>query len=210
MYNATQSDSTHVGIVMIRPSVPSAFRLIHHPTYVYPYGTVRDVDKWTFLASGTFDLSTWERQDWSMVMCAGPFDLGVGESVPVSFAVAAGVGRQAFLANADAARDLLLTTVPREAPPARFALHANRPNPFESVTQFVFDLPERTAVRVAVYDVRGRLVRRLADRAFEAGVHTLSWDGRDDNGRRTPTGIYFCRVDAAGETAARKIVRLNE
>jgi hypothetical protein len=210
MYNATQSDSTHVGIVMIRPSVPSAFRLIHHPTYVYPYGTVRDVDKWTFLASGTFDLSTWERQDWSMVMCAGPFDLGVGESVPVSFAVAAGVGRQAFLANADAARDLLLTTVPREAPPARFALHANRPNPFESVTQLVFDLPERTAVRVAVYDVRGRLVRRLADRAFEAGVHTLSWDGRDDNGRRTPTGIYFCRVDAAGETAARKIVRLNE
>ena len=55
-------------------------------------------------------------------------------------------------------------------------------------------------VRVDVYDVRGRSVRRLVAGRSEAGSHSIPWDGKDDSGREVPQGIYF--VALAGETGA--------
>jgi parallel beta-helix repeat protein len=209
MMNRQQADSTHVGIVLVAPSSPSSFHLIHHPTYVNPYGNLRDVDKWTFLSDGVIDDSTWERQDWSMVMAAGPFDLGPSESVRVSFAIVAGAGRQAFLANAAAARILGTIDVPPDSPPARFAVHASHPNPFGEATHVSFDLPMRALVTAAIFDVQGRCVALLARRVFEPGRHSLEWSGRDDAGRRAPAGVYFYRVETPGAAAARKIVLLR-
>ncbi len=45
-----------------------------------------------------------------------------------------------------------------------------------------------------IYDLAGREVRRLADRAFAAGPHELRWDGADDQGRRLARGVYFVRL----------------
>ncbi len=49
-------------------------------------------------------------------------------------------------------------------------------------------------VEVKIFDVSGRLVRRLAERRFKAGDHTLVWDGTDDAGHRMPRGVYFTRL----------------
>jgi agmatine/peptidylarginine deiminase len=80
------------------------------------------------------------------------------------------------------------------------------PNPFRDRTRFRFELrfPER--VELAVYDVRGRLVRRLVDGERPAGMTEIDWDGRDDSGRRVAAGVYWFRLRAAGLRHARPVV----
>ena len=65
---------------------------------------------------------------------------------------------------------------------------------------------ESGPVDLALFDLRGRLVRRLAARDFPAGEHTLHWDGRDTNGREVANGLYFVRVVMSGETHTSKTV----
>lgn len=82
------------------------------------------------------------------------------------------------------------------AVPDDFVLYPNYPNPFNNSTQFRIHLPERMHVTIDICAVNGRLVRHLADEAYESGFHTLSWDGRDDRGKELPTGIYLCRINS--------------
>jgi hypothetical protein len=58
---------------------------------------------------------------------------------------------------------------------------------------------------IALYDARGRRVRSIAEGGFPAGVHDAAWDGLDAAGRPVPSGIYFLRVEAPGNTTVRKI-----
>jgi flagellar hook assembly protein FlgD len=46
-------------------------------------------------------------------------------------------------------------------------------------------------VALKVYDVSGRVVRTLIDRAVEPGAHAIAWDGTSDNGTRASSGVYF-------------------
>jgi hypothetical protein len=89
------------------------------------------------------------------------------------------------------------------------ALLKAAPNPFTGVTDIRFTIPEAGPVRVAVHDVRGRLVRVLEDGVRTAGECRLSWDGTDSGGRRLAPGLYFARVKAAGEKATGRLVLLR-
>jgi flagellar hook assembly protein FlgD len=59
---------------------------------------------------------------------------------------------------------------------------------------------------VTLFDVRGRLVRRIADGSYEAGLQSAVWDGRDGEGRRVAAGLYFLRAKSAGEERTLKLV----
>jgi len=97
-----------------------------------------------------------------------------------------------------------------EGPALSFRLLPGVPNPFRARTALRFDLPRRAHVSLRVYDVAGRLARRLLDgSALEAGRHEAAWDGLDDAGRPTEAGLYFCRLEADALGATRRIVRTN-
>jgi hypothetical protein len=81
------------------------------------------------------------------------------------------------------------------------------PNPFRGNTVIAFDLLRRGTVTVSVYDVRGRLVRRIPAGPLPAGLHRIDWNGRDERGAPAPSGVYFCRVETGWSSAVRKIVR---
>lgn len=86
-------------------------------------------------------------------------------------------------------------------------LSAPSPNPTTHGASLALELKADTRTSAAVYDVAGRVVRRLfGDRAFEAGRHTLGWDGRDDAGRQVAAGVYYLRLTAPGGEATRKVV----
>ncbi|MFN8180030.1 MAG: PQQ-dependent sugar dehydrogenase [bacterium] len=83
------------------------------------------------------------------------------------------------------------------------------PNPFREGTLIQFSLPDARDAAVAVFDVRGRLVRRLASTHFTAGSHVVEWDGRDDAGVRVPRGTYFYRVDTGRGAVSGKVVSIG-
>jgi hypothetical protein len=77
------------------------------------------------------------------------------------------------------------------AAPARSRLFGNAPNPFNPQTRLRFELARAGDVQVTVYDLRGRLVRRIVQPGLEAGRQEIAWDGADGRGRPLPSGIYF-------------------
>ncbi len=89
--------------------------------------------------------------------------------------------------------------------PLAFALQQNVPNPFNPGTTIRFALPAASRVRLAVYDVNGRLVRNLADANFEAGTHSIAWDGCDGNGRAAASGVYLVRLTARDGVLTRRM-----
>ncbi|MBC7188508.1 MAG: hypothetical protein H5U38_15905 [Calditrichaeota bacterium] len=86
--------------------------------------------------------------------------------------------------------------------PAAFALRGAFPNPFNSRTTFVLDLPHPCAVKLAFYDASGRLAASANAGLLPAGRHRLPWDGRGAQGHELPTGIYLCRVEAVAPGTA--------
>ena len=91
------------------------------------------------------------------------------------------------------------------------ALLGNFPNPFNPSTTIRFEVQGSRFVKIEVYDIRGRLVRILLDgsKGFEAGRHSVVWDGRDDNGVQVGSGVYLYRMRAGGYEAVRRMVLMK-
>lgn len=74
------------------------------------------------------------------------------------------------------------------------------PNPFNPSTKIRMYLENQGHVRLEIFDVRGRRVRRLLDGPMPAGESYIRWDGRDQNGGALASGIYFAHlVTSSGE-----------
>jgi hypothetical protein len=94
--------------------------------------------------------------------------------------------------------DVEVTAVPGGTPsdPARLAPPA--PNPGTHGFRLAYTIPGRAAVRLDVYDARGRVVKHLFRAEQEEGSYTLRWDGADGGGLPVAGGIYFIRLEARG------------
>ena len=71
-----------------------------------------------------------------------------------------------------------------------------RPNPLNPKAEIRFTLVRSGQVRVALYDLSGRMVKSILDEPRSAGDHVLSWEGTSDRGGRVASGVYFLRVSA--------------
>jgi hypothetical protein len=87
----------------------------------------------------------------------------------------------------------------------RLALGQNVPNPFNPETIIRFTLPDAGRAQIHIFDLRGRMVRRLLDTRLEAGPHEQIWNGRNDAGQRVASGTYFYELRAGGRRAVRKM-----
>jgi hypothetical protein len=84
------------------------------------------------------------------------------------------------------------------------------PNPFFAATAITYAVPAPGGgVRVAVHDVGGRLVATLVSGLQDAGVHSVTWDGRDSHGEAVAAGVYFARMDAPGSSSTKKLTLLR-
>jgi len=94
--------------------------------------------------------------------------------------------------------------------PLQFSLAQNAPNPFSDGTQIGFTLPERSHVRLTVFDVAGREIVSLADGAWDAGVHTVRWSGQSRAGSAARGGVYFVRIVAESVTGNQRYASLKK
>jgi hypothetical protein len=100
-------------------------------------------------------------------------------------------------------------TVPPDPLPQRCVLNQNYPNPFNASTRIRYRTPQEGQVTLEVFNILGQEVRCLVRADQPAGEHTVVWDGRDDDGRGLPSGIYFGRLQAGNFGKTVKMVYLR-
>ena len=112
--------------------------------------------------------------------------------------ISKGTGRAWSVAELSAARVL----------PSSYALFPNYPNPFNPSTTIPLAIPPGMAApaSLVLYNILGQTVRtwQLAQR--EAGFYNVTWDGRDDAGRSSGSGVYLVRLDTPGFEQTQKLL----
>ncbi len=96
-----------------------------------------------------------------------------------------------------------------EVTPVAQMLLQNYPNPFNPETTITFNLPTAGNANLAIYNVKGQLVKNLANGAMAPGSHKLVWNGTDNNGRNVTSGIYFYKLSHNGTTQTRKMMLMK-
>jgi len=80
-------------------------------------------------------------------------------------------------------------------------LRGATPNPFNPATRIRFQLAAESRVDLSVFDVEGRLVKRLLAKTLPAGEHSTVWTADGFH-----SGVYFCRLTAGDVVEVRKLV----
>jgi C1A family cysteine protease len=103
----------------------------------------------------------------------------------------------------------LYTVAVDEQIPSRFALDQNYPNPFNPETYLRFHVKKGTHVNLAIYNLKGKLIRLLEKGYFESGSYRVKWDGRTETGQNVAGGIYICRFQTDAFKATRKLMYIK-
>ncbi len=93
--------------------------------------------------------------------------------------------------------------------PETYRLWNNHPNPFNPETTLVYEVPEETAVQLAIYNLLGQPIRTLVAQRHPPGRYRVEWDGRDQDGRAMASGVYFYRLQADRHSDVRKMTLIR-
>jgi hypothetical protein len=85
-----------------------------------------------------------------------------------------------------------------------FNLYQNYPNPFNPSTTIEFDIPERSNVKLIVYDILGREIETLIDKELEPGKYKLNF-----NATNLPSGVYFYTLKTPKFTKTNKMLLIK-
>lgn len=83
---------------------------------------------------------------------------------------------------------------------------AASPNPFNPATIMSFNVPVTARVDLDVFDVAGRRLKTLVSGELSAGAHTVTWDGRDNDGRGVASGVYLARLRVGTEVLTERMI----
>jgi len=93
--------------------------------------------------------------------------------------------------------------------PLKAHLKQNWPNPFNPSTRIEFTLPSAQNLRLNIYDVNGKLIRRLVDTKVSRGVNIVEWDGKNDKGKSVNSGVYYYRILSGKFSETKKMILLR-
>ncbi len=101
-----------------------------------------------------------------------------------------------------------------DPPPDGLTLHQSYPNAFAQRTWIPYRLDAPAHVTVTIFDIRGRLARRLEIGAQSVGAYfepgrAACWDGRDDRGAPVPSGSYLFLIQAGRFSSAGRMLLLR-
>jgi len=99
-----------------------------------------------------------------------------------------------------------LNTLVEGSLPKEFTLHSNYPNPFNPSTVISYDLSRETAVKLNVYDMKGRRINALVNQVQSAGRHHVRWNAKDARGNGISAGVYLYRLEAGGKVFTEKMI----
>ncbi len=142
-----------------------------------------------------------------------PVSLGYVDTSGHAFGLAIS-GDYAYVADGEAGlsiiwRHVYSPTPVRDLPGAVAGIRSSYPNPFNPSTTISFDVVKRMHVNLRVFDAQGRTLATLVDAFCEPGSHSVTWNGRTTTGRECAAGVYFARMENAGETTTLKMALIK-
>ncbi len=93
--------------------------------------------------------------------------------------------------------------------PAVTKLVGNYPNPFNPETSVKFNTAEDSNVKITIFNIKGQKVTTLVNEVMPAGIHSVSWNGNDDNGRSVTSGVYFYTMETGKYHTTKKMMLLK-
>jgi len=106
-----------------------------------------------------------------------------------------------------------LSAIEGESSPSSLSLSSAYPNPFNPTTTIRFDIPVGVEMHgessLGVFDLKGRLVKTLADGINHPGQYTVSWDATNSSGVEVSAGIYIVKLNVGNLFKSNKIVLLK-
>ncbi len=94
-------------------------------------------------------------------------------------------------------------------PPADYTLSLNYPNPFNATTHINFYLAKKSAIKLEIFDIQGRLVKVLLNHSLDMGTHVIPWHGKDASNQPLSSGLYIYRLSTDSFSQSRKMILLR-
>ncbi|GIS70765.1 MAG: hypothetical protein CM1200mP10_03420 [Candidatus Neomarinimicrobiota bacterium] len=102
-----------------------------------------------------------------------------------------------------------LGVISQDGIPVQYNLSQNYPNPFNPSTRISFDLVEPGQATLFIYNLLGKRINILINRAMDAGHHRVEWNGLDMSGQPVSSGVYFYELRSEKYTARKKMLLLR-
>ncbi len=83
------------------------------------------------------------------------------------------------------------------------------PNPFNPSTTLSFELSSPEIVKIDIYNVKGQLVKSLVKGSYNTGIHSMVWDGKDNKGYSSCSGVYFYKMQAGKNSQTKKMMLMK-
>jgi len=93
--------------------------------------------------------------------------------------------------------------------PKAYQLFQNYPNPFNPATTISYSIPRNSEVHLFIFNVLGQRIATLVNKKQLAGRYTVQWRGRNDQGLKVPSGVYFYRIRAGDFVDTKKMLLLK-
>ena len=90
--------------------------------------------------------------------------------------------------------------------PKELAVMSNYPNPFNPSTTISFSIPNAGRAQLSVYSITGQKIRTLLSGPMTAGMHSVIWDGKDDEGKPTSSGVYLAHLRVGKTVSCHKML----
>jgi flagellar basal-body rod modification protein FlgD len=78
-----------------------------------------------------------------------------------------------------------------------------------TLSMVAFELERETHVELLVFDIKRTPIRRLLGHALPPGRYSICWDGRDNEGIRQPSGIYFYEISLDDRVRTQQLLLLE-
>jgi hypothetical protein len=90
------------------------------------------------------------------------------------------------------------------------SLQQNYPNPFNPTTTIKFSVAtDNQATELTIYNLKGQKVKTLVNDQLAAGLHSVTWNGKDSNNNNVASGVYFYKLSNAEQTETRKMILMK-
>jgi len=95
--------------------------------------------------------------------------------------------------------------------PNNTILFNNYPNPFNPITTISFSLSEEhiNDTKLVIYNLKGQRIKQFEIRNEKSGINKVIWDGKDNDNKSVPSGLYFYKLSAGKHAQTKKMILLR-